>query len=171
MKHEQIKNVLSSIKLGPSKWELDTIIWHDRLSNPTTLVAFLSRIQELQAVKKSTPTQELELDHLLELLDEIDETDINYLIERSEEEEHDAFIEKLAKKSALEVLTKGRMELETLNISCKLSPNDFILCAKRTQDLLNTISGLVIKGESLSHDVAGAWAIDPNSLKQDVKGK
>jgi hypothetical protein len=156
MKPTQIKDVLSNIKLGPSKWELDTIIWHDRLSNPNTLVAFLSRIQELQATKKLAPTQKLELDHLLELLDEIEETDINYLIERSEEEEHDAFIENLAKKSALEVLTRGKIDFETLEISCKLSPNDFILCAKRTQDLLNTISGLVIKGESLSQDVAGA---------------
>ena len=171
MKPEKIKEILSNIKLGPSKWELDTIVWHDRLSNPNTLVAFLSRIQELQAIEKLAPTQKLELDHLLELLDEIEETDINYLIERSEEEEHDAFIENLAKKSALEVLTLGRVEFETLEISCKLSPTDFILCAKRTQDLLNTISGLVIKGESLSQDVAGAWAIDPNSLKQDVEGK
>jgi hypothetical protein len=156
MKPEQIKDIMSNIKLGPSKWELDTIIWHDRLSNPNALAAFLSRIQELQAIKKPAPTQKLELDHLLELLDEMEESDVNELIQQSDEEAHDAFIENLAKKSALEVLTKGRVDLETLDISCKLSPNDFILCAKRTQDLLNTISGLVIKGESLSQDVAGA---------------
>lgn len=156
MKLEKIKDIMSNIKLGPSKWELDTIIWHDRMSNPNVLAAFLSRIQELQAIKKPAPTQKLELDHLLELLDEMDENDIDDLIQQSDEEAHDAFIENLAKKSALEVLTKGRVDLETLETSCKLSPNDFILCAKRTQDLLNTISGLVIKGESLSQDVAGA---------------
>jgi hypothetical protein len=43
-----------------------------------------------------------------------------------------------------------------MNTACKLSPNDFILCAKRTQDLINAIQGLVIKGETLSSDVAGA---------------
>jgi len=104
--------------------------------------------------EKNSESQELT--HLLELLDEMEESDINELIERSEEEAHDAFIENLAKKSALEVLTNGRVDIETLNTSCKLSPNDFILCAKRTQDLLVTIHGLVIKGESLSEDVAGA---------------
>jgi hypothetical protein len=152
MKPEQIDDVISRLKLGPSKWELDTIIWHDRLSNPETLVNFLIQIQVLS--DKNIQSQELT--HLLELLDEMEESDINELIERSEEDARDAFIENLAKKSALEVMTLGRMELETLNTSCKLSPNDFILCAKRTQDLLNTISGLVIKGESLSEDVAGA---------------
>jgi len=156
MKPEQIKNILSSIKVGPSRWELDTIIWHDRMSNPNSLAAFLSRIQELQSIKKPALIEKLELDHLLELLDEIDESDVDELIQQSDEEAHDAFIENLAKKSALEVLTKGRVDIETLDTSCKLSPNDFILCAKRTQDLLNTISGLVIKGESLSQDVAGA---------------
>ena len=152
MKTEQINDVISRIKLGPSKWELDTIIWHDRLSNPDTLIRFLKRIQDLSELL----TKPQELTHLLELLDEMEENDVNELINRSEDEARDAFIETLAKKSALEVLTRGRMDLETLNTSCKLSPNDFILCAKRTQDLLNTISGLVIKGESLSEDVAGA---------------
>ena len=152
MKPEQIDDVISRLKPGPSKWELDTIIWHDRLSNPKTLVNFLIQIQVLS--DKNTQSQELT--YLLELLDEMEENDVNELINRSEDEARDAFIETLAKKSALEVLTRGRMDLETLNTSCKLSPNDFILCAKRTQDLLNTISGLVIKGESLSEDVAGA---------------
>ena len=43
-----------------------------------------------------------------------------------------------------------------MNTACKLSPNDFILCAKLTQDLIDAIQGLVIKGENLSMDVAGA---------------
>ena len=152
MKLEQILEVLSKIKTGPSKWELDTIVWYDRLSNPDTFVKFLNRIQYLSDL--SSKSQELV--YLLELLDEMDESDIQDLIDRSEEEAHDAFIENLAKKSAIEVLTNGRMDIDTLNTACKLSPNDFILCAKRTQDLLVTIHGLVIKGESLSEDVAGA---------------
>jgi len=152
MKTEQIDDVISKLKLGPSKWELDTIIWHDRLRDTNTLRLFLNRIKTLSDMK----SQSHELTYLLELLEEIEESDVTELIERSEEEAHDAFIENLAKKSALEVLTNGRVDIETLNTSCKLSPNDFILCAKRTQDLLNTISGLVIKGESLSEDVAGA---------------
>jgi hypothetical protein len=39
---------------------------------------------------------------------------------------------------------------------CKLSPSDFIITAKRTQDLINSIHELVIQGETLSSDVAGA---------------
>ena len=156
MKTTQIKDVLSSIILGPSKWELDTIIWHDRLSNPNTLVAFLSRIQELQAIKKRSSDVQQELDYLLELLDEMEESDVEELIQRTDDDAHDAFIEELAKKGAIEVITGGKVSFETMNISCKLSPNDFILCAKRTQDLINAIQGLAIKGESLSKDVAGA---------------
>ena len=156
MKTTQIKDVLSSITLSPSKWELDTITWHDRLSNPTTLVNFLSRIQELQAIKKRSADMQQELDHLVELLDDIEDTDIADLINRSEEDARDAFIEDLAKISAIEVITGGKISFDTMNTACKLSPNDFILCAKRTQDLLNAIQGLVIKGETLSKDVAGA---------------
>jgi len=154
MKSEQIKDVLSSINLSPSKWELDTIIWHDRLSNPNTLAAFLSRIQDLQSIKNPKDTQEL--DHLLELLDEIEDADIEDLINQTDNDARDAYIENLAKISAIEVITNGKLSYETMNTACKLTPSDFILCAKRTQDLLNSIQGLVIKGETLSKDVAGA---------------
>ena len=154
MKLEQIKDALVSIKLGTSKWELDTIVWYDRLTNPNTLVAFLSRIEELQLGE--TPAGKQELTYLLELLDEMDETDVTELLERSHEDARDAFIEHLSKVSAIELLSVGRLSTETLTTSCKLSPNDFILCAKRTQDLLTAIQGLVIKGETLSKDVAGA---------------
>ena len=43
-----------------------------------------------------------------------------------------------------------------MNAMCKLSPNDFILAAKRSQDIINSIRELVIQGETLSDDVAGA---------------
>ena len=156
MKTTQIKDILSSIILGPSKWELDTITWYDRLSNPSTLAKFLTRIQDLQAVKKRQADQQQELDHLLELLENMEDSDIADLINQSEEDARDSFIENLAKVSAIEVITGGKLSYETMNTACKLSPNDFILCAKRTQDLLNSIQGLVIKGETLSKDVAGA---------------
>jgi hypothetical protein len=156
MKLEKINDVLSEIKLGPSKWELDTIIWYDRLSNPNVLVGFLNRIKELNSIKNLSNIQEQELTYLLELLDEIEEEDIEDILNRSEDNSKDSFIEDLAKVSAIEVITGGKISFETMNTACKLSPNDFILCAKRTQDLINAIQGLVIKGETLSSDVAGA---------------
>ncbi len=152
MKLEQINNLLSNIKVGPSKWELDTIIWADRTSNPEVLVQFLTRIKHLSDLSSSSQ----ELTYLLELLDEMENTDVEDLINRSEDEARDSFIENLAKVSAIEVITGGKLGYETMNTACKLSPNDFILCAKRTQDLINAIQGLVIKGETLSNDVAGA---------------
>jgi hypothetical protein len=156
MKTTQIKELLSSITIGPSKWELDTITWHDRLSNPATLTNFLSRIQELQAIKKRPTSLQKELDHLVEMLDGIDDNDIADLVNQSEDDARDSFIEELAKVSAIEVITGGKLSFNTMNTACKLSPNDFILCAKRTQDLINSIQGLAIKGETLSNDVAGA---------------
>jgi hypothetical protein len=39
---------------------------------------------------------------------------------------------------------------------CRLSPEDFILTSKRTQDLISSIQELVIKGETLSDEMAGA---------------
>lgn len=156
MKTEKIKDVLSSINLSPSKWELDTIIWYDRLSNPKTLVGFLNRIQELESIKELSTNEQQELDHLLELLEEIEESDIEDIVNITEEAARDTFIEDLAKVSAIEVITGGKLSFATMNTACKLSPNDFILCAKRTQDLINSIQGLAIKGETLSNDVAGA---------------
>ena len=156
MKQEQINDILHKINLGPSKWELDTITWCDRLSNPNTLVDFLNRIQELQSINSLTLIQQKELNILLELLAEMDESDISDIIDISDEDAKDSFIEELAKISAIEVITSGKLGFNTMNTACKLSPNDFILCAKRTQDLINSIQSLVIKGETLSKDVAGA---------------
>jgi hypothetical protein len=93
---------------------------------------------------------------LLELLADLEEEDCLELIDRTEEDAKNSFIENLARTSAIEILTGGKINFETMNTACKLSPNDFILCAKRTQDLINAVQGLVVKGETLSMDVAGA---------------
>ena len=157
MKLSQIDNILSKIVTGPSKWELDTVVYHDRLSNPATLSSFLTRIQDLQTLKTQTSlSEEQELSYLLEMLEDLEEEDCLELIDRTEEEAKISFIEELARTSAIEVLTGGKISFESMNTACKLSPNDFILCAKRTQDLINAIQGLAIKGETLSNDVAGA---------------
>jgi hypothetical protein len=157
MKTSQIKNALSKLNTSPSKWELDTIVYHDRLSNTKTLAEFLTRIQKLEELKSTAaPDEQQELTYLLELLEELDEQDVSELTNRSDEQSKDAFIEDLARTSAIEILTGGKISYETMNTACKLSPSDFIMCAKRTQDLLNAIQGLVVKGETLSKDVAGA---------------
>ena len=156
MKTTQIKNILSKLNTAPSKWELDTVVYHDRLSNPVTLTAFLTRIQDLQTLKtKAGLSEQVELNNLLELLEDLEEEDCLELIDRTDDDAKNSFIEDLARTSAIEILTSGRILFETMNTACKLSPTDFILCAKRTQDLINAIQGLVVKGETLSMDVAG----------------
>lgn len=154
MKVTNIDKVIKQIYLGPSKWELDTIIYHDRLTNLRTFYSFLSRIKELKS--STIASDKTEYEYLTALLEEIDEDDVKDLLSQDEEDLKDTFIENLARKSALESLTMGKLDFDTLDTACKLSPNDFILCAKRTQDLMNSIQGLVIKGENLSKDVAGA---------------
>ena len=154
MKITQIDNVLSKIKTV-SKWELDSVIYYDRTSNPKTLSDFLTRIQTLQLVKR-TANEQAELGYLLELLEDMDEDECLDLLDRTDEDDRISFIENLARISAIEILTGEKISFETMNTACKLSPSDFILCAKRTQDLINAIHGLVIKGETLSYDVAGA---------------
>lgn len=156
MKVTNIDKVLNQLYLGPSKWELDTIVYHDRLTNIKTFHNFLSRIKELKSIKSASSSDKTELGILLELLEEVEEEDVKELLTQDEDDLKDTFIENLARKSALESLTMGKLDFETLDTACKLSPNDFILCAKRTQDLMNSIQGLVIKGENLSKDVAGA---------------
>ena len=156
MKPEQIKEVLSSSLKCPSKWELDNVIWADRTTDPDVLIQFLNRIEHLSGLTGQTPQEKQELELLTELLDDLDEDDCAHMLNPTEEEAKDAFIEKLARTSAIEILTNGRLGYETMNTACKLSPNDFILCAKRTQDLITAIQGLVVKGETLSTDVAGA---------------
>ena len=156
MKLTQIKNVLPKIVAGPSKWELDSIIYYDRTSNLLTLAKFLTRIQDLQTLKtKATAEEKQELGYLVELLEELDEEECLELLDKTEEDHKTSFIEDLARTSAIEILTGGKISYESMNTACKLSPTDFILCAKRTQDLINAIQGLVIKGETLSMDVAG----------------
>ena len=157
MKIEKIVDVLKGLPVGPSKWELDTIVYHDRYTNPDTLSKFLSRIQLLTDSKDSlSDTDSKELSCLLELLEDLNDEDIEDLSDQSDDLAKEVYIENLAKQSAIEILTNGKLSFDTMNTACKLSPNDFILCAKRTQDLINAIHGLVIKGETLSKDVSGA---------------
>ena len=157
MKTTQIKNILSKLSTTPSKWELDSIIYHDRTSNAKTLTKFLTRIQDLQALKtNATVGEQQELDYLLALLEDLDADECLELSDQTDDDNKNTFIEDLARTSAIEILTGGRIGFETMNTACKLPPNDFILCAKRTQDLINAVQGLVVKGETLSMDVAGA---------------
>lgn len=157
MKKEQIDNLISKIEtLEINKWSLDNIVYFDRTSNPNTLLSFLRRIQELSKKSRTSKVEKLELSILEDLLRDMDLKECENLLNQTEDEYKDFFIENLARTSAIEVLTNGKLSFETMNISCKLSPNDFILCAKRTQDLITSIQGLVIKGETLSKDVAGA---------------
>jgi ethanolamine ammonia-lyase large subunit len=156
MKPEHIKNFLSRAAGGPSKWELDTIIWADRTSDLKVLVKFLTRVEELRNKSALTSPEQEELENLLELVADLDKDECEELLDQTEEESKESYLEDLARTSAIEVLTNGKLSFETMNISCRLSPTDFILCAKRTQDLINAIHGLVIKGETLSQDVAGA---------------
>lgn len=157
MKAENIQKILSNVIVAPSKWELDEIVYYDRHSNPKTLLAFLQRTKELHSKKtKITKEESIELTHLLELLEDLDQDECEEMLSVNDEIAKETFIENLSKISALEVLTNGKMSFETMNTACKLSPTDFILCAKRTQDLINAIKGLVIKGETLSNDIASA---------------
>ena len=151
-----IDRILSQSQVGLSRWELDNIVWNDRTSNPKTLLDFLSRIDYLQSQQELDSNEEKELDTLIDLANDLDETECIELLSDDDELAQQRFIETLARQSAIEVLTNERVSFETMNTTCKLSPNDFILCAKRTQDLINAIRELVIQGETLSGDVAGA---------------
>jgi Mg/Co/Ni transporter MgtE len=154
MKIEKINDLLNAIHSGPSKWELDNVVYHDRTTNAATLYKFLTRIKTLQETKEKTQPEIQELANLSELYTDLDDDDVVDLIDPTDDESKEQFIEDLARRSAIEVLTNGKMDFDTMTTACKLSPNDFILCAKRTQDLINSIRGLVIKGETLSQDVA-----------------
>ncbi len=153
MKIENINKLLENKNLSPSKWELDTIIWADRKNNPKTLIDYLNTIGQAKTLSESQ-----ELIYLLELLEDISEDECQTLLSASLNDEYskELFIENLSRKAAIEVLCGKTMSEETILTACKLAPNDFILLAKRTQDLVDTVLSFTIKGEKLSRDVAGA---------------
>jgi hypothetical protein len=103
-----------------------------------------------------TTEQQVELNILVDLADEMDQDDCADLLSNNDDIAQNNFIESLARKSAIEVLTGEKIEFETMNTLCKLNPSDFILTSKRTQDIINAIHELVVQGETLSSDVAGA---------------
>ena len=86
----------------------------------------------------------------------MDQIDCERLLSNDDDLAQQNFIENLARRSALEVLTCDKVTFETMNIMCKLAPEDFILTSKRTQDIINSVHELVIQGETLSRDIAGA---------------
>jgi sulfite reductase alpha subunit-like flavoprotein len=147
-----VNKLLGLANTGPSRWELDNIVYSDRTTNPITLRKFLERIQEL----RTTDAKSVELSILESLAQELDQAECEQLMSDDDELAQQNFIEDLARRSAVEVLTRDKVTFETMNVMCKLAPNDFILTAKRTQDIINSIHELVIQGETLSRDVAGA---------------
>jgi hypothetical protein len=140
---------------GPAKWELDTIVWNDRSTNPKTLIKFLQRIKDLE-VNQITQADIQELAILTELANEMDQNECETLLSSDDDIVKQTFLEDLAREGALQTLCNNKIEIETMVNMCKLSPEDFILTAKRSQDLINSIKELVIQGETLSNDVAGA---------------
>jgi hypothetical protein len=158
MKNKKLntEKLLTLASAGTSRWELDNITWHDRASNPETLISFLERIQFLENIEDRSSKEERELDSLIDLANDLDEEECVELLSNDDEIAQQNFIEILARKSAIEVLCNEKVSIDTMNTMCKLSPSDFILTAKRTQDLINSIHELVIQGETLSSDVAGA---------------
>jgi len=148
--------ILSKVPAGPSRWELDNIVYNDRNTNPATLLSFLNRLQVLRAEYKPSEEKAAELAILEELAEELDQDECVELLSKDDDVVRQYFIENLARRGAIEVLCKDKVSEETMNTTCKLSPSDFILTAKRTQDLINSIRELVIQGETLSKDVAGA---------------
>lgn len=154
-----IDKLLSQAAAGPSRWELDNITWNDRASNPITLRNFLKRIKDLEGlvnIDGCTPEEKVEYEILVDLANDLDEQECEDLLSNNDSIMQQHFIESLARKGAVEILTRERVTFDTMIEMCKLSPNDFILTAKRTQDLINSIHELVIQGETLSQDVAGA---------------
>jgi hypothetical protein len=155
-KNIDIDKILSLAQQGPSKWELDNITYNDRTTNPVTLLAFLNRLKHLSVQASLTDHEAQELKILNSLAKDLNEDECIELLSNDDEVVQQNFIETLARTSALEVLTNDKVSFETMNTMCKLSPSDFILTSKRTQDLINSIHELVIQGETLSKDVAGA---------------
>lgn len=149
------KLIKAAEDICPSKWELDNIVWNERTTNPQVLMRFIERIKHLQAVDL-TPAEKNELKFLIELANEMDEDECLTLLSNADDVAQHRYIEYVARKNALEVLCKNQVSVETMEEMCKLSPEDFILAAKRTQDLMNSIRELIIQGETLSRDVAGA---------------
>lgn len=139
-----------------SKWELDTVVWNERTTNPDALLKFLKRIEYLKSLQAPSILNKEELRILEELAEDMDQEECANLFRSEDEIAKHRFIESLARQGALETLCNNAISLDTMEKMCKLSPNDFILTAKRSQDLINSIQELVIQGETLSNDVAGA---------------
>ena len=151
-----VKKLLNEAYFGPSEWMLDNITYNDRTSNPKTLLEFLTRLDHLSELKEPTADEQLELDILIKLSADLDEDECEELLGNNDDVVQQNFIENLARQSALETLCNGQLSIDTMALTCKLNPNDFILVAKRSQDIINAIRELVIQGETLSEDVAGA---------------
>lgn len=152
-----VDKILESASVSPSKWELDNIVWNDRTTNPETLKKFLQRLKHLKELAKSATKSEIEeLKILTELANELDEQECIDLLSNDDDLAQHRYIESIARRSAIEVLCNNKVDIETMYEMCKLSPEDFILASKRAQDLINSIKELIIQGETLSQDVAGA---------------
>jgi hypothetical protein len=154
MKTENITNVLSQLRACPSKWELDNITWSDRTTDPQVMSKFLQRIEELQQASSRAATQELAI--LLELLEEINDYEVELLVDQTEAAAKSQYIEKLARVSAVEILSDNKLSFNTIDVTCKLGHNDFILCATRAQELITAVQSMMIKSESLSQDIPQA---------------
>jgi hypothetical protein len=145
-------------KSAVNRWELDNVVWNERTTDPQTLINFLNRISELATEDNPSEADTQELSILCELADSMDQTACEELIDQLTDADStkQRFIERLARQSALETLCTQQLSIETMEQMCKLSPDDFIMVSKRGQDIINSIRELVIQGETLSSDVAGA---------------
>lgn len=151
-----VERLISTASIGVSRWELDNIVWHDRTFNPKALLAFLTRISDLRKLTEKTEKETKELEILEELADKLDPAESESLLSSEDHLVQQNFIEQIARQGALETLCNNQLSMHTMETMCKLNPDDFILAAKRSQDIINAVRELVIQGETLSSDVGGA---------------
>ena len=143
------------INKSTSPYELEHVIWKDIEFDKEKLIKFLNRLKWLNFLCFFSSRWNSEYITLNKIFLKHDFKKLKGLLNNDLEITRMAFIEKYAKRGAIDILTTGFFDRKTYEIISNLPISDFKLVIKRTQELIEIGRNVTSQETKISDNLPG----------------
>jgi hypothetical protein len=142
-------------KKHQSQYEQYHVKWNGLNYDKDILIKFIRRLRWLKLVSTFSKNLKDELRIMKTILDSYDEDVINGLLNNDENISRICFIEKWARRGAIELVTSGTFTKETYGTISQIPLKDYQLLTKRIQELMNLAESVTSQNDKSSNETPG----------------
>ena len=143
-----------SYKQSTSEYELKNIVWNGIEYDKKKLIRFIEKYQYLTTFEQTDEVKE-ELQIMDEILQSHNTDNLQKLLQNDLEYSRWATIEKLARKTSVEVLLNGKYSKRTFETISNLPISDYKLIIKRSKELIKIINETTTEAEMDTSKIPG----------------